>query len=164
MKKKLLNLLIFQVGWLVCVIGGNYYAIAYTLVALACHHYYVLENSSEWQLVAIVAVVGSLWDIVMVFSGLIHFTGPGLLGVPIWLICLWVLFATTFMHALSWLRHYLWIAAILAAALGPASYWLGTELSNAEISAPILLSLSVMALGWSILFPMGIYLTRRYLF
>ena len=78
------------------------------------------------------------------------------------MICLWILFATTFMHALSWLTRYLWLALVLAAVLGPASYWLGSELSDASLGTPILTSMIVMAAGWAILFPSGIYLTRRY--
>jgi len=162
MKKKLLNLAIFQVGWAVCVIGGDLFAIAYTITALLIHHRYVLEKNSEWQLVAIVTVVGSLWDMLMALSGMIYYTGSTFLGIPIWLICLWALFATTFMHALSWLNRYIWAAAVFAALLGPASYWFGSELSEAYLGAPILTSLVVMAVGWSTLFPAGIYLTRSY--
>ena len=162
MKKKLLNLAIFQVGWLVCIVGGNLYAIAYTAIALLVHHWYVLEKKSEWQLVAIVIVVGSLWDVLMALSGMIYYPNADLLGIPLWLICLWVLFATTFMHALSWLNRYLWMAAVFAGVMGPASYWFGSELSDAYFGVPIITSLVVMAVGWSALFPAGIYLTRRY--
>ncbi|MFA9419349.1 MAG: DUF2878 domain-containing protein [Gammaproteobacteria bacterium] len=162
MKKKILNLAIFQAGWIVCVVGGNLYALVYTAIALLIHHRYVLEKKSEWQLIAIVAVVGSLWDILMTHSGMVYYANAGLPGIPIWLICLWVLFATTFMHALSWLSRYLWIAAVFAAVLGPASYWIGSELSDAYFGTPILTSLVVMAAGWSTLFPAGIYLSQRY--
>ncbi len=162
MKTKIVNLVIFQAGWIVCVVGGDAYAIAYTVIALLIHHRYVLEKNSEWQLVAIVTVVGSLWDILMVRSGMVYYAEPGFLGIPIWLICLWALFATTFMHALSWLNSYLWIAAVFAAVLGPASYWIGSELSDAYFGTPVLTSLVVMAVGWSMLFPAGIYFTRRY--
>jgi hypothetical protein len=162
MKKKLFNLAIFQVGWIVCVVGGDLYAVAYTVIALLIHHRYVLEKISEWQLVAIVTVVGSLWDMLMASSGMIHYTDSVFLGIPIWLICLWALFATTFMHALSWLNRYLWLAAVFAALLGPASYWFGSELSDAYLGAPILTSLAIMAAGWSMLFPAGIFLTRSY--
>ncbi len=162
MKKTLLNLAIFQVGWLVCVVGGNLYAIAYTAIALLIHHRYVMKSNSEWQLIAIVTLVGSSWDILMVLGGMVNYADPGIPGIPIWLICLWTLFATTFMHALSWLSRYLWIAAGLAAVMGPASYWFGSELNNAFLGTPILTSLVVMAVGWSTLFPAGIYLTRRY--
>ena len=162
MKAKLLNLFIFQAGWIVCVVGGNLYAMAYTAIALLVHHQYVLEKNSEWQLVAIVTVSGSLWDILMVRSGMVYYADSDFLGIPIWLICLWALFATTFMHALSWLNRYLWIAAVFAAVLGPASYWFGSELNDTYFGTPILTSLVVMAVGWSTLFPAGIYLTRRY--
>jgi hypothetical protein len=162
MKTKILNLAIFQAGWIVCVVGGDSYAIAYTAIALLIHHWYVLEKNSEWQLIAIVTVVGSLWDILMALSGMLYYADSGFLGIPIWLICLWALFATTFMHSLSWFSRYLWVAAVFAAVMGPASYWFGSELSDAYFGTPILISLMVMAVGWSILFPAGIYLTRRY--
>jgi hypothetical protein len=162
MKKIILNLAIFQAGWIVCVVGGDLYALVYTAIALLIHHRYVLEKYSEWQLIAMVTVVGSLWDILMTLSGIVHYPDSGLAGIPIWLICLWILFATTFMHALSWLSRYLWIAAVFAAVLGPASYWFGSQLSDAYFGTPILTSLGVMAVGWSTLFPAGIYLTRRY--
>ena len=93
---------------------------------------------------------------------LLRYTDAGWPGIPAWLICLWILFATTFMHALSWLTRYLWLAFVSAAVLGPASYWLGSEMSDASLGTPILTSLIVMAAGWAILFPSGIYLTRRY--
>ena len=162
MKKIILNQAIFQLGWVVCVVGGNLYAMAYTAIALLVHHRYVLEKNSEWQLIAIVVVVGSFWDILMTFSGIIYFADSSFLGIPAWLICLWALFATTFMHSLAWLNRYLWIAAVFAAAMGPASYWFGSELSGAYFGTPFLISLVVMAVGWATLFPAGIYLTRRY--
>ena len=58
MQKIILNLVIFQLGWIVCVVGGDFYAMAYTAIALLVHHRYVLEKNSEWQLIAIVTVVG----------------------------------------------------------------------------------------------------------
>ena len=122
----------------------------------------MLEKNSEWPLIAIVTVIGSLWDMLMALSGMVYYADSGFLGIPVWLICLWVLFATTFMHALSWLSRYLSVAAVFAAVLGPASYWIGSELNDAYLGTPVLTSLLVMAVGWATLFPAGIYLTRRY--
>jgi hypothetical protein len=162
MKQKILNLIVFQAGWLVCVVGGDTYAVAYTAAALLIHHFCVLQKNSEWQLVAIVATVGCLWDSLMVFGGMVYYPGPVFLGIPVWLVCLWILFATTFLHALSWLSRYLSLALVFAATLGPASYWMGSELSDASLGAPMLNSLVVMGVGWAALFPAGIYLSRRY--
>jgi hypothetical protein len=160
-KKILINLALFQVGWLVCVVGGNLYAIAFTLAALLVHNWLVLGSRAEWKLIASVVVVGCLWDMAMVKTGVISFPKAGLLGIPLWLICLWTLFATTFMHGLFWMHRYLWLAAVFAALLGPASYWLGSNLTDAQLAAPIMISLAIMGVGWALLFPFGIYFAGR---
>lgn len=142
---------------MVCVLGGNIPAMIYTAVALLIHGVFVVENDSEWWLIAAIAVVGSLWDRMMAFTGYLEFATGGWLGIPIWLICLWLLFATTFLHCLKWLSGKLWIAVPAAAVFGPASYWLGARLSDASLGQPLWISLSVMAVGWAILFPIGLH-------
>ena len=156
MKKMLLNISLFEIGWLVCVLGGNTYAIAYTLVALVLHYRLVMNNPLEWKLLAAVVAVGCLWDWTMVMVGVIHYGEAGSFGIPIWLVCLWLLFATTFMHCLLWLRRYLRLVPVVAAVLGPATYWAGTALTDAELAAPLYQSLGVMALGWAVLFPFAV--------
>ena len=161
MKKTLINLALFQIGWLVCVLGGNIYAVAFTLIALSLHLWLVLDNPREWKLIGVIVLVGCLWDAAMAQSGVMRYSDASIAGIPLWLVCLWILFATTFMHSLLWLQRYLWLAAVLAAVLGPLSYWLGSNLTEAELRAPLLASLAVMASGWALLFPAGIYLAAR---
>ena len=161
MKKTLINLGLFQAGWLVCVLGGNLYAGVFTLAALALHHWLVLDNPREWRAIGAIVIVGCLWDIVMAQSGVIVYGGGMLAGIPPWLVCLWLLFATTFSHSLSWLRAYPWLAALLAAVFGPASYWFGSQLADAALREPLLVSLAVMAAGWALLFPLGIHLATQ---
>lgn len=161
MKKILLNLALFQIGWLVCVIGGNLYAVAFTLLALLIHNWLVLSSHTEWKLIAAVVVVGCLWDMTMANTGVINYADANLLGIPVWLICLWLLFATTFMHGLFWMQRYLWLAVIFAGVLGPASYWFGSQLTDASFGLPLATSLAIMAAGWAVLFPCGIYYAGR---
>jgi hypothetical protein len=156
-KKILINLALFQVGWLVCVLGGDLYAVAFTIAALLVHNWLVLSSYSEWKLIGIVVLIGSLWDVLMAQTGVMQYTDAVLFGIPLWLLCLWLLFATTFMHALFWMHRYLWLAAVFAAVMGPASYWFGTSLTEAQLGPPILTSLAIMAVGWGLLFPCGIY-------
>lgn len=157
MKKILINLALFQVGWLVCVVGGNLYAVVFTLLALLLHSWLVLGSHVEWKLIAVVVFIGCLWDMAMARTGVIQYADAGALGIPLWLMCLWLLFATTFMHGLFWLQRRLWLAALFAALLGPASYWAGSSMSDAQLGQPILTSLAIMAVGWALLFPCGIY-------
>lgn len=161
MSRIILNLLIFQVGWFVCIVGGNVYAVIYTTLALAFHHWFVLVHTSEWRVVALVVATGCLWDALMAFSGVMNYTNADLIGLPIWLICLWFLFATTFHHSLGWLARHLWLAAVFAAVFGPGSYWAGSRLSSADIGLPIISSLLIIAAGWSLLFPAGIYIAEK---
>lgn len=162
MKKILLNLVVFQIGWMVCVLGGDLYATAYTLGAVLIHQLFLVERQSEWLFIAIVTAVGCTWDSLMAMSGVMIYTDASFIGIPLWLICLWVLFAMTFMHALYWLRRYLLLAAVFAAVFGPFSYWVGDELSSADIGSPLMMSLAIMAAGWAVLFPAGMYLTSRF--
>ena len=161
MPRIILNLLVFQVGWFVCVLGGNLYALIYTGVALAFHHYFILIRPGEWRVIALVALIGCLWDGLMAYLAIINYADAGATGLPIWLICLWLLFATTFQHSLRWLSHHLWLAAILAALFGPTSYWAGSQLSSADIGLPTVSSLLIIAAGWSLLFPAGIYFAGK---
>jgi len=161
MRRIILNLLVFQLGWLACVLGGNAYALIYTPLALAFHHWFVLQRTNEWRMVALVAATGCLWDALMAFSGVINYVDANFIGLPIWLICLWLLFATTFHHSLCWLANHLWLAAVFAAVFGPISYWAGSQLSSADIGLPIIGSLAIIAAGWSLLFPAGIYFVGK---
>lgn len=159
---KILNLAVFQLGWIVCILYGNLLAITYTVIALVIHQRYQIKTKSEWKLIALVTMVGVSWDSLLVFSGLISYPDASWLGLPVWMVCLWILFATTFMHSLSWLAGYLWLAAGFAAVFGPMSYWAGVELTDASFGASISSSILAIAIGWMILFPAGIYMTGRF--
>ena len=160
-KKLLINLALFQIGWMVCVIGGNLYAVGFTVLALLVHRWQVMGSRAEWKLIGIVVLVGCLWDITMARTGVIHYADADPLGIPLWLVCLWILFATTFMHGLYWLSRHLGLAAVFAGVLGPASYWFGSRLTDAELGLPLVTSVAVMAAGWAVLFPCGIYYAGR---
>lgn len=157
MKKILINLALFQSGWFICVVGGDVYAIVFTVAALFIHNWLVLSSPVEWKLISIVVLVGCLWDVLMAQTGVISYGDPTLFGIPVWLVCLWLLFATTFMHALFWMNQHLALAVIFAAIFGPASYWAGSKLTDAELGLPLMTSLLIMAVGWALLFPCGIY-------
>lgn len=161
MKKNLLNAALFQVGWFLCIIGGNLAAMVYTAIALLFHRQFIFSHRRQWYVLLSIAAIGCLLDIALVHAGIISFENADVFGIPIWLICLWLLFATTFEYCLGWLKRYLWLAVVLAAILGPSSYWFGASLSDASIATPVLTSLMVMAGLWALFFPAGIYFANR---
>jgi hypothetical protein len=161
MKFKILNLVIFQLGWAVCIFGGNLMAVAYSLIALLIHNRYLVKTKSEWQLIGLVILVGITWDSLVVFFGLIFYPDAVWLGLPVWLVCIWALFATTFMHSLLWLSRYYYFSVMLAAVFGPMTYWSGTELSDAYFGASPIISMLVIGAGWAALFPLGLHMAVR---
>jgi hypothetical protein len=162
MKMKIINFVMFQLGWAVCVLGGNLAAVAYSVLALLIHHRYVVKSDAEWRLIIWVTLVGITWDSLLVFLGLIVYPDAVWLNLPVWMVCLWILFATTFMHSLSWLSRYRWLCVAVGFTFGPMSYWAGVELSDASFGASPITSMIVIAVGWAILFPIGSYMSGRF--
>jgi hypothetical protein len=152
----------FQLGWAICVLGGNLMAVAYSLVALLIHHRYVLQSKSEWKVIGFIVLVGLTWDSLLVFFGLIVYPDAVWFNLPVWMVCLWILFATTFMHSMAWLSGYSWLSVFVGAVFGPMSYWAGVEFSDASFGASPIMSMVVIAAGWAILFPIGLYMTVRF--
>ncbi len=151
----------FQIGWFSCVLGGDLVAIVVVVFGLIVHHNVVMENQREWMLIGIIALVGCLWDLLMINTGVLVFPGALSLGIPVWLISLWVLFATTFSHSMYWLSNHWWLAGMAAALFGPASYWSGGLMNGSQIGEPLFISVTVLALGWLFLFPCGLLLVKR---
>ncbi|MRT94989.1 DUF2878 family protein [Ancylomarina sp. 16SWW S1-10-2] len=73
---------------------------------------------------------------------------------PVWLLLLWVMFATTLFFSLSWLRTKLYVAAVCAAISAPLSYLAGTRLHDLmALNTSVFFSLLVIAITWAILLP-----------
>jgi hypothetical protein len=161
MKKIILNLAIFQIGWIVAILGGNLYAFLYTVFAIAIHQQFVVEHVSEWKLIGIIVLVGFSWAMVMTQAQILFFPDADIFGIPLWLICLWVLFATMFQHCLRWLQPRRFLSAFFAAVFGPLSYWFGTQISSAEMAEPLWFSIIILSVGWAVFFPCGMHLAQK---
>jgi len=166
----LTNMALFQVGWFVCIIGGSVWALLFTIAALFIHAKFLQHSPREWRLFAYFALAGIVWDGLLMSVGLISFALPQdtllIAGhfaiIPVWLICLWVLFATTINHSLFWLALYPRTAALLTAFFAPVSYYAGVKLSDAQLSQPEYLPLIAVACGWAVAFPLALYYCRHY--
>ena len=95
---RLLNALIFQLGWFACVLGGDLLAVSVTATILFVHGQFFVLARREWLLIVGVALVGIFLDGVWVFSGVLDFPQAQSI-IPIWLVCLWVIFATSLCHS-----------------------------------------------------------------
>lgn len=158
--RKAVNLVLFELGWFACVLLEQWLVALVSVVLLLVHHLVVVGQPREWLFVFGVAVLGVSADSVLMNAGVLNFPEEGLL-VPVGLCCLWLLFATTLSHGLSWLRNHLGLAAALGAVFGPMSYLLGAQMNSASIGEPIAISLAVMAFFWALLLPLALGLSRN---
>ena len=151
------NALLFNVSWLLIVLSQNsLLAPVLVVVHLAVHNHFADVGRQEWKLIALVSVVGLLVDQLLFRTGLLV-NPTGSLWAPLWLSCLWPVFASTLMHCFRWLHGRWVLAALFGAVGGAASYRAGVALSELTLSQP-LLGLGGIALAWLLLFPAAIYL------
>jgi hypothetical protein len=156
----LINALLFQLAWFLCVSGGDAIAVLTSTFILIVHASFFIRQRSEWLLIVAVTLVGYTLDSALFqFGFLLKELNSS--NVPLWLTCLWLLFSCTLSHSLYWLHNKLWLAAILGAIAGPSSYYLGSHLSAVTLAEPLHTSLLVIALIWALLLPMLLILTRK---
>lgn len=129
------NFVLFQLGWLVGVVGAAHgYPLAGVVYAAAwasLHHWYIRKHRlHELLLVLASAGLGFLVDSLLVLGGVIAFPAHASLGSPstVWMVSLWVMFAMTLRHSLGWLRRRYLAAVLLGALFGPLAYWAGSRI------------------------------------
>ncbi|OIN48826.1 hypothetical protein BLL37_26150 [Pseudomonas azotoformans] len=151
MLKTLANAVLFQCGWFACVLGGDSAWLMVGLAVLAVHLLWISSWAEDGRLILSVAVLGTLVDTVLRTVGFFQFIEPGPL-IPLWLMLLWALLATTLRHCLAWSTQPWWRAALLGAVGGPMSYYAGSQLAGVSFGYALGPSLFGLALLWALLF------------
>jgi hypothetical protein len=160
------NAVVFQIGWLACVLAGaNQLPWLGTSAALAIVAWHISRSAgprSELMLVLSAGVIGAVWDSLLVYAGWLQYPSGVLIEgtAPHWIVAMWLLFATTLNVSLRWLKKRLALAAALGAAAGPAAYFAGYKLGGVQITdfAP---AMSALALGWTLFMPGLMALSNR---
>jgi hypothetical protein len=133
------------------------------LAAVAWHLSQVERFSTELKLVLLTGLVGGTWDSLLVVFGLIHYPSGSILPwlAPLWIISLWVAFATTFNVCLRWLHGRFWLASVFGLLGGPLAWWAGAGLEALQwVNFPV--ALVALGLGWALLMPGLIRLAMRF--
>ena len=151
------NALTFQIAWLVCVLAGSWVAVMTTLVVLVLHLQQVHNPRRELVFIVQATVVGFLCDTALIQSGVLiteNFLPP------LWLTCLWALFATTIGYALHFFLRRPWLSLLAGGFFAPLSYFAGARLAGINLMTPPWLGLLLIALMWALVFPLLNYLYR----
>ncbi|MFA9460991.1 DUF2878 domain-containing protein [Thiohalorhabdus methylotrophus] len=158
--KMLVNAAALNVGWFACVLGDAWgRPLAGPLVVaalLALHFAMVPRRDREAALLLGAALVGFALDSALVLAGAIGFdagSGP-LAPTKLWMVALWMNFATGLNLALYWLAGRPALAAALGAVGGPMAYYGGVQLGALALPGGALWGLGLVALGWTVAMPL----------
>lgn len=163
--KPLMNAILFQVVWFVCLLAGNAWALVATLVYLIVHDRYFMQTRKEWRLLFTFLVLGVVIDGTLfqigVFSSNVTLLEQATLP-PIWLLCLWVCVGSLFPHSLAFLRSRYVLSALMGAVGPTMSYFAGANLAGIRLAEPLLSTLFIVAIIWSLVLPLGVWLCGKW--
>ncbi len=159
------NFILFQLGWFSCLMISSHWLFVIVGLIILIHFVVVvpkLTPKHDRYLEAIfltkVVLLGALLELAYLWFGLLVREDASLLP-PLWLLFIWLLFATTVRHSLFWMHNRLPLAAAFAAVAAPLSYYAGANLNEMVSLHPnVLFSLSVIAISWAAVFPCMLYM------
>ncbi len=157
-----LNGTLFNISWFAIVLTHSpYIAPLVVAVHLAVHFSLLGRGMAEARFIALVTAIGAALDQVQFALGVFVVDGARSLG-PLWLSCLWPVFATTLGHAFAGFRTRTVTAALVGGIGGGGSYVAGTRLSDVGFADPLL---GPIALGvtWAVMFPLLLRLAARFM-
>lgn len=156
------NAVLFQVAWLAIVLLHDISAWLVAFGFLAIHGlWFTKQFRQELVFTSAVMLVGFGIDALWFYGGIMQ--TPHSSGVPVWLPAMWMAFAITLPHSLSWLAKNIWLAAALGFVVGPASYFAGARLSDVEIAVPLWQWWLMLGFCWSLLLPCLLVSAQRFL-
>ena len=159
--RNLLNFILFQAGWLACVLYPGLATVGLILVFLGLHLALVSQQRfSELQFIGFGVVLGGLMDTFWFRTGVLALdSGEEVLAAPPWLIAIWAIFMTTLCHSLGWIGQRQWLPWALAPIAGPFAYWSASQLGIVALP-DLTVSLVAMAVGWFVLFPLLLFIRK----
>jgi len=152
----LLNYLLFQAGWFVCVLGaaaGYPWRAAAVGLLLVLVHLVLVRNAARESLLLLTSLLlGLLVDGIHIHTDVLSFPNgsfyPGL--PPAWILVLWLQFAMSLHYSLGWLTGRYFLGALLGSVSGALAYWAGVRLGAAAFGAELTHSLVQIGLSWGL--------------
>ena len=164
---QIINLVIFQLVWVITVVSASLDRIwpspAALCFFLAVHSMISTTARPDFILAAIAVTMGFVIDTVFIQTGVLRFEMnlPWLSVAPFWLWILWVNFALTLNNCLGWLQGRYQMAAIFGFVGGPLSYLFGIRLGAGELLVTPLTAFFIIGLCWSVTTPFLLFAARE---
>lgn len=159
MRSALGNFVVLQACWFCCVLGGArgwpWLGPAAVAACLAAYMAGSPAPAREASLAACAGLLGILLDSALAAAGVLRFPpdAPQIGLVPVWMIALWMIFATTLYTSMRWMAGRYALGSLIGAAAGPLSYLGGARLGAVELGPSPDAALAVVALEWAVAMP-----------
>jgi hypothetical protein len=162
---KLINFGLFQLGWFIAIWGAAHQRMLPSMIAvLLILMIYMIQaryKKEAFILLLIIMLIGPIFDQCLLSFGLIEYKSQfSAYIVPIWIVALWGLFATTLNISLSWLKHYELLKVLFGFIGGPLAYIAAEKLNAIQLMNDY--ALLALALGWAILTPLSFLIAKRW--
>lgn len=165
MPAKILNFVLFQLGWLACVLLGathwHWLAPAVVATVVLIHVSTSPAAVAEWRLIGLALLIGLVWENLLTASGLLVYPHGQPLNqlAPVWILSMWALLATTLNVSLRWLHGNLPLCLLFGATGGPLAFAAGARLEAVTFPNPVA-AYAVLSAGWAVLFVVLVCLAR----
>ncbi len=121
------NFLWYQSVWFTAILGREALE-PFLFALLGLHLIWCGHWRTELKLMVSCGIFGVIADSALSLSGLYLFDpAPSLLPIPLWLVGLWLGFAGTLNHSMSYLMSRPWLASAASLAAAPFSYFAGAR-------------------------------------
>ena len=164
---QLVNFAVFQAAWFAAVLGAAHHiplwGTACVVAALGWHLGVSARPAQEARLIGSVCLIGFAVETGNALLGYVRYPSgqPDPYLAPYWMVALWGLLAIALNVTMRWLKRRPWLAALLGAVAGPASFASGVRLGGAQFvhATPALVT---MAVTWAVLMPVLMRLSERF--
>ncbi|MBK5966017.1 hypothetical protein CCR95_18520 [Thiocystis minor] len=166
MTRIITNLIAFQIGWFACVLGGAnrlpWVGVGVVALVAGLHLSQSRHPRRESALLLTIGLLGAVWDSLLVRFGFLDYPSGMLLPwlAPVWIIAMWIAFATTLNVSLGWLKDRWFLATVLGAVGGPLAYYAGHKLGGVQFP-DLFVGMAVLAGGWSFLMPLSAWIAKK---
>jgi hypothetical protein len=159
---KWLNFILFQSIWFAAILGQE--QLEWLVALLLITHVLLSANlTNELKVVLLCAAIGVAVDTALTLAGVFIFDPtPSVLPIPFWLVGIWLGFAGTFRHSMTYLVAKPLIAIPAATVAAPLSYLAGMSMGAVSFGLDITSTAMVVGLLWACMMALFIGIDRAH--
>ncbi|MEM7344275.1 MAG: DUF2878 domain-containing protein [Chloroflexota bacterium] len=156
-----------QAGWFACALGASrgfpWVGVLFAALYLPIHLWGAAQPKHEVRYLIVAGLVGAGADSLLKMTGVVTYASDNSTTwlAPLWIIALWLIFATTLTASLSWLQGRYLLAAALGAIAGPLAYIAGERFQALFLHENWLTAVITLAVIWAVVLPLLAWLAKQ---